>query len=500
MKMKNLLIMMLVMGCLAAVSFGQGQNGCNGGKRNGIYYTDCWADAADDWQRLQAAIDAIVANNGSSNTGSGKLIFNEARYDISDTLKVNSMMILEGTAVNTADSSQSSTIRLTAQNKSVFLINGGVSEVSIRDLGLLATAKTGTVGIEAMNENHASCNNCVSAKVQLSNLRISGFGRGIYAHTYNNDGVWQFDSVKLDHTTFENCSTALEIDVFDSGWHVSNLSLNVPEGGYGIKVIRGGYMSFNLIVGNGTKEQPNPNNPPTNKSETYFYIREHGNLSIQNSAHEGFKRGIDIDGTDSTSKTNAIVLLNNVVELYQIKNATVVSMGNNYGNNWAVAKPKVLNDSDVFSLGDRFCYPGSSYCADSRFDVIYNTSGPSPSVQTFTNRADADKAFAKLQNSTPNKVLLELGTYNDQYEFKYSFKRDGNGWLSVEGSYPDPYRGFVFNGPIKLQSYNQNTLPTGTPANGSMAYCANCAPNTSPCTATGNGALAVVVNGQWVCK
>ncbi len=40
----------------------------------------------------------------------------------------------------------------------------------------------------------------------------------------------------------------------------------------------------------------------------------------------------------------------------------------------------------------------------------------------------------------------------------------------------------------------------GTPANGTIAYCSDCAPQSNPCTGTSTGALAVRLNGAWDCR
>jgi hypothetical protein len=40
----------------------------------------------------------------------------------------------------------------------------------------------------------------------------------------------------------------------------------------------------------------------------------------------------------------------------------------------------------------------------------------------------------------------------------------------------------------------------GTPANGTMSYCSDCAPQSSPCTGTSTGAFAHRLNGAWDCR
>ncbi len=66
--------LLLVMG-MVTFGIGQSNNGCINGKRNGIYYTDCWGDAADDTSRLQSAVSLAY----------GKLIFNEYFNDLTSS-------------------------------------------------------------------------------------------------------------------------------------------------------------------------------------------------------------------------------------------------------------------------------------------------------------------------------------------------------------------------------------------------------------------------------
>ena len=131
-------------------------------------------------------------------------------------------------------------------------------------------------------------------------------------------------------------------------------------------------------------------------------------------------------------------------------------MGNQYGNYWRVIKPKISADSEVYSTGDKFCYPvpvnvdrPNNFCANSGFDVIFDPlpNAPSPLLYILTNREESlTKPIMKIQYPWGNKVLMEMGGYNDVAEFKYSFTRDGNGWLKIEGSQANPNRGFIFNG------------------------------------------------------
>ncbi|MBP6005127.1 MAG: hypothetical protein KA746_16990 [Pyrinomonadaceae bacterium] len=496
--------------------------GCSGGKRAGIYYTDCFPKnpaAPDDTDRLQFAIDTIVATvgpGGAVNTGSGKLIFNEGTYEISNALKLNSNLILEGTSSSIGATTTSSRINLTVTAntvfKSVFLINGGVAEVAIRDLGLSTPRgpnqtdrpTAGTVGIEGYNTNLVTS----SANFQFSNLNISGFEKGIYIHTWQNLDKFQFDNVRLDRASFIHCGTAIELDSSDTGWTMNNINIVSRKNDNGINIIKGGYISMNLIVGNGytpTVCNPcTPTNQPIPESGTFVRIRKQGVTSIHNSISENFVKSLDID---TPARDHPILLSNSDWgDAVTINNAIVVSMANMYGNNWKVSNPVIKGKSNVFSVGDRFCWDlsePSEFCANSKFLVQDTATLLQQNVSSENAEADLLKPALKIQQPAINKILLELGNYTPDGESVYRLKRDGIGRLSFTSDKPaiSPWKGYNFDGPVRLQSYELAIMGgLGTVSNGDMVYCSNCAPSTTPCQTGGGGALAIFVNGQWSCK
>lgn len=473
------------------------------GKRAGIYYTDCFPKSnpnSNDWARLQGAINTIIASAGPSNTGSGKLVFNEGSYQIDKPLTLNSNMILEGTGVNTSSNptSVSSLIILTASNQSAFLIPESVTEVSIRDMGLLATSNIGTSGIEGVNQN----DNTSSAKFQFSNLRITGFERGIYIHTLNNSDKFQFDSVRLDHASFINCGTAIEIYASDSGWAMTNVNIVSQPNQNGIVITKGGYISMNLIVGNGSLSP---------SSGTFIKILKASNVSIQNSVTENYLMGLDINSIVQEAKLVPIALVNNyLTDAVSINNATVVSTGNHYGNFTKVALPVIKGQSDVFSIGDTFCWrygPGKQFCAESKFKLEGNaaTLQQMGGVDDSSDPAE-DKPALKIIKPANNKTLLALGTHDGNGgEAIYQLKRDQYGRLNFVSLQPDPWKGYNFDGPIRLKSYTFAGLSSmnGIVASGDMVYCSNCSVASSGAcqqVSTGGGALAIFTNSQWKCK
>jgi hypothetical protein len=518
--------------------------GCSAGKRAGIYYTDCFPKAnvdVDDTQRLKNAINTIVGSSPPNsdgtptNTGSGKLIFNEGTYQISDALPLNSNIIIEGTSSSAGATTTSSRINFTLKsstvNRSVFFLNGGITEVSIRDIGLSVTPvnnkpPANTYGILAKNTNLYSridANgktvyvNSSSIKFQFSNIRVEGFSKGIYVVPSMGD-MFQFDSVRLDHASFINCDTAIEIDASNSGWAMTNVNILSTADQDGIVIKRGGYISMNLIVGNGLRSEL-PTDP---QSGTFIKILKSSNLSVQNSAVEYYRKTLDIDLNPGNAKLFPIALINNSFsDTVSINNARVISTGNFYGNNYRVALPVIKGKSDVISIGDGFCWSSvsanSQFCKDSKF-VIEGTSATLQKMggaedPTIVDEKDlygnptAARPALKIIEPSVNKTLLELGNYNSGGEFVYRLKRDDKGRLTFVASQgldgPSPWIGYNFDGPVRLKSYQlSQILGLGTSQNGDMLYCLNCATNSTPCSpaATGGGALAIFTNNQWSCK
>lgn len=488
MRKSNLVVLSLLITLVLAISsFGQGANGCTDGRINGIYYTSCWADTGDDTSRIQDAVN--LAGGINSLTKGGKLVFNEGDYQISSFINLISYVNLEGVSVNSSASYPGSRLHLTGTNTSVFKIGSNVVEVTIRDLALSASTKNETRGILAEGVNLG--NTGASTKFEFSNLRFSGFKKAIQVRATDGNGGWQFDNVKLTQSTFENNEIAIEIDANDSGWHMSSSNFIVPQGSYGIKILHGGYISMNLLIGNGAKD--NNQNP---LAKTFIYIERHSVVSIQNCVSEGFTDfGLHID---SKEKTSPITLINNGFGAQvSIKDSSVVSSGNVYAQDGGISQPEISGNSDVVSIGDRFCYADQpEKCPASGFKVI----GNSVSLQSMTNSGDSyldfGKPMLKIESPLADKVLMELGNTG----FGYKIRRGTNGWLYFEGSQSSPYRGFNFNGPVALGQSTFVNLPTGTPNSGSMIYCLDCTKNTKPCQSGGTGALAVLVAGQWDCQ
>ncbi|MET0753908.1 MAG: hypothetical protein ABWZ66_11065 [Pyrinomonadaceae bacterium] len=475
---------------------------CNSaGQIHGIYYMSCFArnsGETDDTLRIRRAVNAIP---------SGKLIFNEGDYTVSDTIDLHGNLFIEGTSANTLVNSipTSSHIRLTVANKAIFKIGEGIFDVVIRDLGLSASSTTGTIGIQGEGAYPAA-----SAHFEFKNLRFTGFNWGIKVRATDSGRNFQFDNVKLDHSLFEGCLVGVYVDSYNSGWQISSIEFVAGTGAYGVWFENVTYSTINSMIGNGAFSGTTP------LAESLIYVKEHANLSIQNCVSEGFKNDIKVEGN---SPNNPIQLISNFFQdKVEIENASVLSTGNQFGVQVGSAQapqPVAKGYTRVTSVGDKFCSEGASNCSTGGWvlqnDAVllfgsYQTKN-STAVPTFMNSylniendlpfESLDKPLLSIIAPTYARALLKLGQSN----YNYTLSRSGtNGWLTFEGNQGAPYRGYSFDGPVKLPTYTVTTLPTVLAA-GELSYCSNCQAGTSPCAAgTGGGALALSNGSSWVCK
>jgi len=380
---------------------------CSGGKINGIYYTSCFTRYSNeentgvdhlnvpitsgsgttvavpnDTRRLK---DAIVASLG-------RLVFNEGDYYIDEELPLYSYRTLEGTGRSSYlgtingyyPNHPSSKIIQTEDNLSIFKIGEGITDVAIRDLALVAGYGTsGTIGILAQG---GSGTNQSSISFQFSNLKFSGFSKGIYVNATNDE--WQFDNIRLDHSYFESCATGIYIDSYNSGWNITSIDFLVPANGYGIYMEKSTYTSMSMLIGNGPISAP--------YAEALIYVKDHGNLSIRNAVSEGFNKDLDIDGDSiyGTGLTYPIYLMNNTfMNGISIKDSTVISTANQFGFGLGDVPALAKGTSRIYSIGDKFCFEGAS-CETNK---------------TYTLQDDAKLVFGSNKYKTEVDTLM-LGT------------------------------------------------------------------------------------------
>ncbi len=472
------------------------------GKIHGIYYMSCFArlsgETTDD-ERIQRAVNAIP---------SGKLIFNEGLYTVDNTVTLHAYLTLEGTSTNTlAETSvpTSSNIKMIG-NTAIFELGDTDYDVAIRDLGLSATSRTGTIGILGRGSYPGA-----GLHFKFSNIRFTNFQFGIKVEAQDTNHEFQFDNVQVDHCVFEYNDTGIYIDSYNSGWQISSLEFVMGAGQVGVDIVRNSYTEINSMIGNGTFSAP--------FAHALLRVKEHGNLSINNCVSEGVEFDLKVEGL---SLNYPIYLYNNTFQgKVDISTATVYATANQYGlqypntGNIQSPMPVARNDAQVYSFGEKFCFEGSSGCTTSGWQFKtggnmiassdkYKNYWARPSFFDNVLRVNTDDGYNSLDNPLVSiiaptyggKALLRLG----QTDYHYTLSRNGtNGWLDFKGNQSAPYTGFSFNGPVKLPSYTQSGLPAIL-ENGTMVFCSNCQANNAACSGSGNGALAVAVNSAWVCK
>ncbi len=358
--MRTLMLFVMLLVCLfvgAGGAFAQGTGcvGMTGMRDDGIYYTDCfplWSgiDSSDD-DRLQRAVY----------TATGKLVFNEIVYYVDGPIKLKSSLIIEGVSnrSNTPSPTPPTTPPATptptpagtpypaptmyisprivaiADNFNVFEFDPGINQVTIRDIGFsyynpknpnLAGTNNAAISAYGANSNDPS-----GFENNFSNLNIYNFYWGIKVDTGGTNG-WMFDQIHLSDTTIDACHIGVYLNSSNSGWQMDNVDFSTPVGGYGIYIERSGYVSMNLVVGNGNTVNGQPG------SETFIYVKRHSSMNITGSSYEAYKKALHIDGVQD-NKQSPITLQGNgfpacpsdgVPSAIIINNATVASIGNNY--------------------------------------------------------------------------------------------------------------------------------------------------------------------------
>jgi hypothetical protein len=527
---------------------------------NGVYYTSkfCWVlgdgyisgtSQQNDTPRLQDAIDKSF----------GKLVFDEANYFINNDLTLHSYLIVEGTGrakdlptplasptpspTPTPETNLSTKIVQTATGKSVFKIGADKYYISVRDMSLMASSTNGTVGILIEN---SSTNGSSSIGFQLSNLTISGFGKGVYVNAVAASapvsigaGRWQADNGRLDHVAFNLCKIGVHINSNNSGWSMSSLEFlvppdtdnagsgdaNVEHETWGIYMQQSTYTNMNLVIGNGEVVQSTPpTDPPTYiKPSGFIRINHHGNVTIQNATDEPetFAKSLWVGlpgdpGDDPNLYLNIPVNVSNSFFGNEVKidNTTYVSTANQYGGNGFVIPVDATGGSEIHSFGDKFCFEEDAPCIDgssvdrSNFKLHDDAKLITSSTQkgayfgipviaplNVAGPYGSGNPLFSVMATDYAPTLLRLGRTSYWFDFTRS---ESDGALEINGNQTccNAIRFKVGtssqvqinpNGSVTYGSVTQSNL--GTPANGTVVYCSDCTKAT-PCASGGYGALA----------
>ncbi len=502
----------------------------------------------NDTTRLQAALQCR-----------GKIIFNENEYYINGTLTVLSYQLIEGTGVGTNVTSVGGSLNPGAfagskivqmANLPIFKIGTNIVDVSIRDLAMIggmSNTSTSLFGIYAESGTSKICNlvaspgnpvntdNCASIGFQFSNLHFFNLNKGFYVNAQN-AGEWQIDNMRLDHARFVGCIIGIHLNTLNGGLSASSLDFFIPNGPaqgtdgsitgktYGIFLERSTYTSFDWLVGNG-----NSSTDINNFGSVFIYVKEHASLTIKNAISEGIREDLVVDGNTRNLPIN---LTNNQFQGgVRIKDATVYSNSNQYGSVTTVGElPTIASGvAQIYSIGDKFCFEGSSNCDEGRgfatqdnARVIFssNQSKNTTSVPSFMKGFGGYLDISRdtyAPNITPNlSVIAPLFSQVPLFRlgvrsFKYDFNRsETDGKLEIIGN-QNNYSGYSFqmtannaikrvdinnDGSIKLGSVTFSEL--GSPTPGTMVYCADCQ-EANTCVGSGNGAFAKKLPNRWDC-
>jgi hypothetical protein len=536
----------------------------NSGKRDGVYYTNCYPQINGDGPTLDTnRIRRALADIHTA--GSGKLVFNEPAYYVFGTLTIDSNTTLEG--LGSSGESGPSVIHYIPpscnncvpdpNDKVLFFIGEDKHHITIRDLGFYnerGFPSNGAIAIRAAGEGSSSPS---TTHIVMDNLVFKHFDTGFLAEATDPNAMgWQLDTTQLSNSEFDDCMWGVHLISDNVNMELHNVVFNsagekdleVPIAGTdqtetlhhdaenGIWMERAGYVIMNYVVGNGER------NGTQELAGTFVKINRHSPININNTFGEAFQKELIIDGFDGF-RFSPIVVNNSAFPacrdngtvdendpLVLINQATVVSEGNTWSCN-GVARAVIKGKSDVYSYGDRFC--GDRTQANPNSNCFENglRSGFVVRSNNAVLRSDHSTEFDDLNlpafevltsgNLGARPMLSLTSSFFDSQQgsvskAQYTFTRNStNGRLEMAGvspqtdpqdpptATPNDQTGYVFKfGPVQLQSVTAKALDNYTTSSddGSMLFCSNCQAGSTPCAGAGDGALALRVNGQWHCK
>ncbi len=409
----------------------------------------------DDTIAVQSALAFIASRNG------GVLIFPDGDYQIGNIPGFKGLTLPSNITIRGAGGlhSQASTsdlfrrsatrVQLTVANQTLFKIGECTEKVGFESIELSAAAGLQrTSGIEALGAYTSTQN------VYFDNVAFTAFWRGIYAHGLPQTQLnWQFDYIKIRNSRFiYNTDTAIYCDTRNTDWKIEGSEFINPkrtptQAANSMHFERVGMVTIQDTFGGGYANA---------KGGTFINILDSGNLTVIGSQTESMTNSLvynEIENPDAGDYSFPITFVNCIFGDPIIFKArrTFVSIGSLFNADTFRADERVR----VYSTGDRFCYDG--YILGCRGAVKQNF----------------DRASIIFMTGQPSEGRVE--------------------------GHPTYFGTEVqFGAAVQLPTFAQNALPAGKP-NGSMVYCTNCRRNSTPCQAGGNGAPAMVVNGQWSC-
>lgn len=409
---------------------------------------------ADDTIAIQSGLAFVAVRGG------GTLFFPEGDYQVGGVpgfkgIALPSNVTIQGIGGIHSNASTSdlprknpSRITLNGTNRAIFRIGECMEKISIKDIELIATNQTNTIGVEGLGAYTSA------QDVYFENVTFHSLWRGISVRgLQQTDLNWQFDYVHIDRCRFVfNTDTGIYTNSRNTDWRIQNsLFINPPrtttqkadsmtfDHAAGILVDNTVGGGFSYAIGG-----------------TFLNILDSGSVLVSHSQTESMTNSFIFNEQKNPyagDYSAPITFLNSAFGnpiVFQARR-TFVSVGNAYAGNVFKADGWLR----VYSTGDRFCYDG--YTLGCRG----------------AEKNNFDKATVVFMTGQPD---------------------DGN----VKG-HPTFFGTDVqFGAPVQMPSFQQSALPQNKP-NGSMVFCANCRRSTTPCEAGGTGAPAMVVGGQWSC-
>lgn len=405
-----------------------------------------------------------------------------------------------------------------SSSSDLFRIGECTERVNLRDVELYASSNVGTNAVEAVGKYSNSAQD-----LSFDRLVFSNFNRGLYFHGLPDSNPlvsygWQVDYVKVNHCRFVyNQDAGIYVDTNNTDWKITGCVFINPAKSSTVRadsiyIYRGGQFLVTDTYSGGF---------PSALGGDFINSEFGGELIVISSECESMTRSLVFGEAAATLGITRLyayplTLVGNVFgNLIDIKiGATFTSTGNLYGADTVHSVAAVK----IYSTGDRFCYDSTTltcnggdptkakfiggklmFATGQQVDgsIVGRLTTIGTDAEVDTESTDASIPTLSVKNTNYLKPLLEMG----QAPYLYTTSRDSSGWLNFKGTQSSPYRGYKFDAPVQLPSLTYANLPTGTPGNGSMVYCSDCARNTSPCSTGGSGgAPAMLVNGQWECK
>ncbi len=307
--------------------------------------------------RLKRALYDIQQDLNPPN-GTGKLIFNEPYYYVYDQLDIGASMQLEGLGKSTTFGP--SIIHFVddligTDTNTLFFIGPNKHHITIRDLGFyneLGSTTNGNIAIRIEGHDSTDLN---STNMVFDNLNFENFYKGMYIGATTDPMGWQFDSARLSNTSFTGCQWGVHLKSDNANLELNNVVFNSSkarddagtstdhDAQNGLWIERGGYVMLKYVVGNGERVGD------VAAAGTFIRIDRHGPVDISNAFGEAYQKELIIDnGPDNFQGYRFIPImirnsvlpacledgsLNESDPVVQIKNATVISEGNNWACN-----------------------------------------------------------------------------------------------------------------------------------------------------------------------